>query len=184
VILLKSPPYIMGMFLSSLVKEAHFYLCSLAARTSLRISWVGGAKRLFVVATMKRARGSPAPRSLPIGGKTASLTDKAERGERAEPIKPFQRISGERKLTFLRADQDIATSSSIFHAWKHPGACLQFGWQETSAVSGNARQPTIPHRYGKLVGRGRHVWAVWQKGFQRTQTTFIPRRRARGAVPG
>jgi hypothetical protein len=29
----------MGMFLSSLVKEAHFYLCSLAARTSLRISW-------------------------------------------------------------------------------------------------------------------------------------------------
>src|SRR5260370_23316023 len=89
---------------------------------------IGGAKRLFVVLPMKSAIGSPAALSLSIGRKTARVTDKAERGKRAEPLKPFQRIGGESQLPFVRADEHIGPRSPHFHPGDDPRTCPQRAW--------------------------------------------------------
>src|ERR1700694_3783057 len=81
---------------------------------------------------MKSAIGSPASLSLSIGGKTARVTDKAERGKRAEPLKPCQRIGGESQLSFVGADEHIGASSPHFHPWNDASTCLQLAWLERS----------------------------------------------------
>src|ERR1700674_4365115 len=93
---------------------------------------IGGAEGLFVVLPMKRAIGSPAALSLSIGGKTARVTDKAERGKRAEPLKPCQRIGGESQLPFVRADEYIGPSSPHFHPWDDARTGPQFARLERS----------------------------------------------------
>ena len=89
---------------------------------------IGGAERLFVVLTMKSARGSPTALSLSIGRKTSGVADKAERGERTEPLKPFQRIGGESQLPFVRADEHIGPSSPNFNPWNDARTCPQLAW--------------------------------------------------------
>src|SRR5260370_32938886 len=91
---------------------------------------IGGAKRLFVVLLMKSAIGAPAAVSLCVGRKTARVTDKAERGKRAEPLKPFQRIGGESQLPFVRADEHIGRRSPHFHPWDDARTCPQLAWLE------------------------------------------------------
>ena len=122
-----------------------------------------GAKPVFDRLTNKggETQGEEAPRRSPWAPRPASLESGARESPSAgEPVKPLLRIGEERKRSFPWADQHIVTSSSIFHAWKYPRACVQFGWQETSPVRGDALLPTIAHRSGKLVGSGRHVWAL------------------------
>src|SRR5260370_30702964 len=92
----------------------------------------GGAQRLFVVLPMNSAIGSPAALSLAIGGKTASVADKAERGKRGEPLKPCQRIGGESQLPFVWADEHIGPSSPHFHPWDDASTGPQFAWLERS----------------------------------------------------
>src|SRR5260370_18897920 len=89
---------------------------------------IGGAKRLFVVLPMKSAIGSPAALSLSIRRKTARVTDKAERGKRAEPLKPFQRIGGESQLPFVRADEHIGPRTPHFHPSDDASTCPQLAW--------------------------------------------------------
>ncbi len=81
---------------------------------------------------MKSARGSPTALSFSIGRKTSGVADKAERGERTEPLKPFQRIGGESQLPFVRADEHRGPSSPHFNPWDDASTCPQLAWLERS----------------------------------------------------
>ena len=92
---------------------------------------IGGAKRLFVVLPMKSAIGSPAPQSLSIGRKMPRVADKTKRGKRTEPLKPFQRTSGESQLPFrCGQDQHIGPSRPISTRGDDASTCLQLAWME------------------------------------------------------
>ncbi len=142
---------------------------------------IGGAKRLFVVLPMNRAIGSPAPLSFSIGRKTARVADKAERGKRAEPLKPVQRIGGESQLPFVWADEHIGPSRPQFHPWDDARTSPQFAWLERSL---EGALPLGSNDRRTLSLDGQQGCALGEQSLQRAQAAFIPRRRVREGVPG
>ncbi len=67
---------------------------------------VGGAQIVFVGTSANAAMSSPearrtTPIGLSIGGKAALRSNKAEGGERGEPVKPLRGIGGQMQLVFL-----------------------------------------------------------------------------------
>src|SRR5260370_6104153 len=122
---------------------------------------------------MKSAIGSPAALSLPIGRKTPGVADKAERGERTEPLKPFGRIGGESQLPFLRADEHIGPSSPHFHPWDDASTCPQLAWLERSLEGALALGSNDRHL---LCLDGHTGCALGEQSLQRAQAAFIPLR--------
>src|SRR5450755_1656382 len=107
-----------------------------------------------------------------ISSKTTLWPKKAERGERGEPVKPFRRISGERKHSLLWANEHIEALGSIFNTCNDARTCSQLGRLEQPLWR---RGTPINEWYRGLRGR-RGSCVLWEKSFQRTQTTFIPLR--------
>src|SRR5260370_39877246 len=132
---------------------------------------IGGAKRLFVVLPMNSAIGSPAALAFSIGRKTARVTDKAERGKRAEPLKPCQRIGGESQLPFVRADEHIGSSSPHFHPWDDASTGPQFAWLERS-LEGALALGRDDRR--TLCLDGQQGRARGEQSLHRAQAAFIP----------
>ena len=82
---------------------------------------VGRAKRTLVGATVEGAIGLPTARlAFAVGGKTALRPDKAKRSERSQPVKPLQRIRGERKRSVTNA-RAVSASMLALKNWASSG---------------------------------------------------------------
>src|SRR6266571_877698 len=70
------------------------------------------AQSVFVSLTMDAARGHPTgPAFVARGAETPLASQKAERGECRQPVKPLRGVRGQSKFSTLWADDNIGASS-------------------------------------------------------------------------
>src|SRR6266516_4129382 len=72
------------------------------------------------------------PADLPSRGKAAQLANKAEGGKGGQPAKPLGRIRDKGKGSFLRTDDHVGPTSSIFNQRNETSARTQLSWIECS----------------------------------------------------